>query len=147
MTSDGGIRASDSDREHVVEILRDAYSTGRLTLDEFDERTTAAFSAKTWGALRELTEDLPQVPRLGITQPEPARTAAPEERAPVSQGPPRHRFTPMLPILVVWLGIALSAREPAAFVPVLVIMLLLLRLTVRQGRGRRPGDRDHHDQD
>ena len=40
MTDDGGIRASDSDREHVVEILRDAYSTGRLTMAEFDERTS-----------------------------------------------------------------------------------------------------------
>ena len=52
MTEDGGIRASDADREHVVEILREAYSAGRLTLDEFDERTTVAFTAKTWGGLR-----------------------------------------------------------------------------------------------
>ena len=36
MTDDGGIRASDADREHVVEILREAYSAGRLTLEEFD---------------------------------------------------------------------------------------------------------------
>jgi hypothetical protein len=148
MTSDGGIRASDSDREHVVEILRDAYAAGRLTLEEFDERTTAAFSARTWGTLRELTGDLPQEPRLGL-QPEPARTtAAPEHRPPAVQGPPRRGFSPMLPILVIWLGIALTAREPDAFVPVLVILLLLLRLTVRPGRGRRPDDHDHdHDDD
>jgi hypothetical protein len=145
MTSDGGIRASDSDREHVVEILRDAYAAGRLTLEEFDERTTDAFSARTWGALRELTGDLPQKPRLDI-QPEPARTtAAPENRLPVAPGPPRRGFSPMLPILVVWLGIALTARQPDAFVPVLVILLLLLRLTVRPGRGRRPDDHDDHD--
>ena len=40
MTDDGGIRASDADREHVVEILREAYSSGRLTLEEFDDRTS-----------------------------------------------------------------------------------------------------------
>jgi hypothetical protein len=142
MTSDGGIRASDSDREHVVEILRDAYAAGRLTLEEFDERTSEAFSARTWGALRDLTGDLPSQPRLGL-QPDPARsTAAPEHRPPAVPGPPRRGFSPMLPILVIWLGIALTARQPDAFVPVLVILLLLLRLTVRPGRGRRPDDRD-----
>ena len=66
MTDDGGIRASDADREHVVEILREAYSAGRLTLEEFDERTTSAFAAKTWGGLRALTRDLPQQARLEV---------------------------------------------------------------------------------
>jgi hypothetical protein len=45
----------------------------------------------------------------------------------------------MLPILVIWLGIALSAREPLAFVPVLVILFTLLRLATRPSRGDRPG--------
>ena len=71
MTDDGGIRASDADREHVVEILREAYSAGRLTLEEFDERTTTAFAAKTWGGLRALTRDLPQQARLEVPRPEP----------------------------------------------------------------------------
>ena len=71
MTDDGGIRASDADREHVVEILREAFSAGRLTLEEFDERTTLAFAAKMWGGLRDLTRDLPQQARLEIAHPEP----------------------------------------------------------------------------
>ena len=49
MTTDGTMRASDHDRESAVEVLRDAYTAGRLNLDEFDERTTAAYAAKTWG--------------------------------------------------------------------------------------------------
>src|ERR1035438_2241749 len=65
MTTYSTIRASDSDREKVVAILRDAYAAGRLTLAEWDERTTAALTGRTWGALGELTKDLPQKARLG----------------------------------------------------------------------------------
>ena len=118
MADDGGIRASDSDRENVVDILRDAYSTGRLTLEEFDERTTAAFSARTWGGLRELTRDLPQQARLGLTRPEPVVPPGTGEKVPISAGQARRHFSPMLPILVIWLSIALTARAPDAFVPV-----------------------------
>jgi hypothetical protein len=53
------IRASDEDRERVVEILRQHTAEGRITAEEFEERMTAAYSAKTLGALAELTTDLP----------------------------------------------------------------------------------------
>ena len=128
MTDDGGIRASDADREHVVEILREAYSAGRLSLEEFDERTTLAFASKTWGGLRDLTRDLPQQARLEIPQPQPEVKPARDKPLPVSAGPPHRRLSPMLPILVIWLGIALTAREPFAFIPVLVILFMMLRL-------------------
>src|SRR6202042_3334396 len=65
MASDDPIRASDADREVVVATLREAYTAGRLNLDEFDERTTAAYESKTWGDLRKLTADLPSQPILG----------------------------------------------------------------------------------
>lgn len=136
MADDGGIRASDSDRENVVVILRDAYSTGRLTLEEFDERTTAAFAARTWGGLRELTRDLPQQAKLGLAKAEPVPPSGAEDKVPISAGQARRHFSPMLPILVIWLGIALTAREPDAFVPVIVILLLLLRFAGRPGRSR-----------
>ena len=53
------LRASDADRERVVEILRRHTAEGRITADEFDERMTAAYGARTMGALAELTTDLP----------------------------------------------------------------------------------------
>ena len=147
MTGDGGIRASDADREHVVEILREAYSAGRLTLEEFDERTSLAFAAKTWGGLRELTRDLPQQARLAIPPPDPQVKPARDKPLPVGASPHR-RLSPMLPILVIWLGIALTARQPFAFIPVLVILFTLLRLATRPSRGHRPGpDRPPGDHD
>jgi hypothetical protein len=66
--TDGSIRASDNDRERVVTALRDAFTEGRLTLDEFEERTSAAYAARTWGDLRALTDDLPAPPVLGVQQ-------------------------------------------------------------------------------
>src|SRR6516165_11461741 len=69
MASDHSIRASDQDRDVVVAVLRDAYTAGRLTLEEFDERTTAAYASRTWGELRKLTEDLPAQPVLGSDVP------------------------------------------------------------------------------
>jgi Domain of unknown function (DUF1707) len=142
MTDDGGIRASDSDRENVVEILRDAYTAGRLTLEEFDERTTAAFATKTWGGLRDLTRDLPHGLELGRTKPSPAaRPPRPEDRVPIPAGQARRRFSPVLPILVIWLGIALTAREPAAFIPVIIVMLVLLRFVAGGARHH-----SHHNQ-
>jgi hypothetical protein len=69
MATDDPIRASDVDREATVAVLRDAYTAGRLTLDEFDERMTAAYSSKTWGGLRSLTADLPLQPLLGTDLP------------------------------------------------------------------------------
>lgn len=53
------VRASDAERDAVVERLRRALSQGRLTVHEFDARTAAAYQAKTRGELAELTRDLP----------------------------------------------------------------------------------------
>jgi Domain of unknown function (DUF1707) len=53
------IRVSDQDRQCVVELLSEAYAIGRLSREEFDERFAAAYSARTYGELRDLTADLP----------------------------------------------------------------------------------------
>lgn len=55
------LRASDAERETVVERLQVALSEGRLTVTEFDERTRDAYAATTRGDLAALTEDLPKV--------------------------------------------------------------------------------------
>ena len=52
------VRASDADRDRVVDTLRVAVGDGRLTADEFGERMEAALSARTLGELAVLTADL-----------------------------------------------------------------------------------------
>jgi uncharacterized RDD family membrane protein YckC len=59
MPSRERVRASDRDRDEVVERLSEAAAEGRLTADELDERLTQAFSAATYGELDTLTDDLP----------------------------------------------------------------------------------------
>jgi hypothetical protein len=58
----GKVRASDAEREAVVERLRVAATEGRLTLSELTERTEAAYTATTRGDLVPITADLPVEP-------------------------------------------------------------------------------------
>jgi Domain of unknown function (DUF1707)/Cell wall-active antibiotics response 4TMS YvqF len=58
----GEVRASDAEREAVVERLRVATVEGRLTLGELTERTEAAYTATTRGELAPITADLPAEP-------------------------------------------------------------------------------------
>jgi hypothetical protein len=52
------LRASDADREAVVDRLREAAAEGRLDMEELDERLGAALTAKTVAELAPLTDDL-----------------------------------------------------------------------------------------
>ena len=52
-------RAGDADRDRVVTLLRDHCVAGRLTLDEFSERTSLALAARTQADLDALLVDLP----------------------------------------------------------------------------------------
>ena len=55
----GRLRASHSDREHVVDVLKAAFVQGRLTKDELDERVGRALVPLTYAELAALTGDLP----------------------------------------------------------------------------------------
>lgn len=69
-----GMRASDADRDRVLELLRAAAVDGRLTTDELDERLEAALSSRTLGELELLTADL--VARPGLPGVATAQSAA-----------------------------------------------------------------------
>lgn len=56
-------RASDADRDAALERLRDAFADGRLTEEEFDQRSCAALAGRTAAELERLLVDLPAVPR------------------------------------------------------------------------------------
>jgi hypothetical protein len=56
------LRASDADRDRVIELLRAAVVDGRLDPAEFDERLDAALAARTIDALAPLIADLIAAP-------------------------------------------------------------------------------------
>jgi len=52
------LRASDADRERVHQVLVEAFADGRLDREEYDERTTSVFAARTLGDFPALVTDL-----------------------------------------------------------------------------------------
>jgi len=58
---DAWMRASDADREHTVAALRRHVTDGRISVEEFSERSAAAYGSRTIGDLDAVTADLPPV--------------------------------------------------------------------------------------
>ena len=74
------LRATDADRDRVVQMLRVAAEEGALTVDELEERLSAAFAAVTRADLVRLVDDLPPsaaTPPPPVPAPvEPVRTSS-----------------------------------------------------------------------
>jgi hypothetical protein len=86
--SSPALRASDADRDRVIELLRAAVADGRLDPAEFDERLDAALAARTIEALAPLTADLIAAPGSGgaLTLPPAGMPTKPTaERLTISQ--------------------------------------------------------------
>ena len=80
----GRLRASDADREQVIDTLKTAFVRGVLAKDEFDLRVGQAFASRTNAELAALTADLPA--RLTAAQP-PEPVGARGERPVLRPGP------------------------------------------------------------
>jgi hypothetical protein len=69
------VRASDADRDRTVEALAGASAEGRLSLEEYSQRSEVALVARTLGELSILTADLPASSRSDAA-PVPAEITA-----------------------------------------------------------------------
>jgi hypothetical protein len=77
------MRASDTDRQEVVDRLRSALDEGRLKIDEYLERMSSAYQAVTYGELAPLCADLPETG--SVTAKREAAPPAPAAPAPAAQ--------------------------------------------------------------
>jgi hypothetical protein len=102
------LRASDAEREAVVDTLRRAHSEGRLDTAELEERISRCYSAKTLGELDRLVYDLPA-----------PRTAAAQVRG---RGWPLPFFATLAAVLFL---AAIAFRPHVLFIWPLVIFLVL----------------------
>jgi hypothetical protein len=68
----GHIRVSDADRDRALSELSVAFQAGRITADEFDQRSGRALAARTGKELTALLADLP-VARAPATRTAPQR--------------------------------------------------------------------------
>ena len=71
---DASERASDDDRIQVAQLLSEAASHGRLTLEQYEDRLAKAYAATTFDQLERLADDLPEAMeyRRGKTRPAPS---------------------------------------------------------------------------
>ena len=56
------LRVSDAERHRVVMVLQEHCAQGRLTVDEFSERTSEALASRTEADLERVLRDLPPLP-------------------------------------------------------------------------------------
>ena len=85
------MRASDSDRERVAQVLQRAQADGRIDLHELDERLRDVYAAKTYADLAPLTVDLPGVglaPAPDAAHPAVSPQLGPLGAQPLGQHPP-----------------------------------------------------------
>lgn len=115
-------RASDADRDRVIDALRAAVGDGRLDPAEYDERVETALSARTIEALAPLTADLGQGTSV---VPVPARPAAKRLVIKQKHGIVRRDGDWALPEVLVlrtaWSGVELDLRDAVPAGPELVI--------------------------
>lgn len=64
-TAQSAMRASNTDRDRTVDVLKAAYAEGRLSRDEYGQRFDAVYKARTYGQLAQLVADLPAGPMPG----------------------------------------------------------------------------------
>jgi uncharacterized protein DUF1707 len=58
----GGLRASDADREQVIDALKAAFVQGRLSKEDLEVRAGLALASRTWAELTAITAEIPAAP-------------------------------------------------------------------------------------
>jgi uncharacterized protein DUF1707 len=144
-----GLRVSDSDRDRAIAELSEHFQAGRLTTDEFEERTGRALKARTAGDLAELFTDLPRKPSAAAPGPPPA--SGPGLALPPASSPARSGSIPVIPLVIVAiivLGGFISGHSiVGVLVPVLIAVLVIRRIIEgdRHDRRDRPDRRRSSD--
>ncbi|MFR9676115.1 DUF1707 SHOCT-like domain-containing protein [Streptomyces sp. TR06-5] len=144
MSQDRNLRASDADREQVVQELGDHLAAGRLDTAEFEERATKAQAARTLAQLDEQLADLPaERERPGGASPVPPEGRQPATVAHAPAAALRHGragygswLSVSLVVTAVWGFSSLAAGELQSFWPVWVIGPWGLAILVGHGFGR-----------
>ena len=115
------LRIGDADRDAALGVLSEHYALGRLTKDEFDERSDAVWSARTRGDLAPLFVDLPvRSPALPVRAQQPGRPAFARRLGPL----------PLAPVLLLLVALVVITKAP--FLLLFVAGWFFLRRQCRQ---------------
>lgn len=124
--SSPALRASDADRDRVIELLHAAVADGRLDPVEFDERLDAALATRTVDALTPLITDLIAVPGSdgALTPAEPAAELLTiKERHGSVRRDGRWTLPYRLALRTAWCDVTLDLTSAVRTAPELVIEL------------------------
>jgi hypothetical protein len=142
------MRVSDADRDAAVTELGDHFQVGRLTQEEFDERSGVALRARTGSDLSQLFGDLPSSvadPRAEGPQPPAAELPPPWQPEPMPWEPAGRRrpagfaglIAALVVIAVLGLGGGLGHHHHGVWgllIPVIVIVAVVARRAGRPWR-------------
>jgi hypothetical protein len=138
------LRIGDAERDAAATRLRESYAQGRLTLDEFNERLSAALAATTERELSPITRDLPHSPVSSARLPQSVPSDGwQRSRYENRRRTRRPRFFPVLLVaaliwfLISWTPLLRVFPVPGKLALLLVIVGLirgLFRRVFRRGR-------------
>jgi hypothetical protein len=98
----GHLRASDADRDQVIDVLKAAFVQGRLNIDELAARAGQVLTSRTYAELAAITADIPARAIAAPAPPQPARA-------------PARKAAPRKAVVLGACAVVLSALMGAAF--------------------------------
>lgn len=98
------LRVGDAERDEAIRLLGEHFAAGRLDHQEYDERSSRALGARTFGDLDVLFRDLPVGQPVGPRRPSRPPWAGQQRR---SRRGPR-----LLPVLLILVGLAIVLSSP-----------------------------------
>jgi uncharacterized protein DUF1707 len=132
MASRGSLRASDEDRERIIERLHRAATEGRLVAEELEQRVSLALKARTYAELNATVADLPQAP------PPRGRRSGVERRSAGRWVVSTVGHNPMLLLFAIPVIAVTAAMVLAATIMWMVLMVVVLVLGGRPRLGSPP---------
>jgi Domain of unknown function (DUF1707) len=132
VVGEGHLRASDADRERVVDALKVAFVQGRLSKDELARRAGQALESRTYADLSGATAGIPAKP---AATPSPRQPAPPVRARPVNW----KVIAWVVGVLIVTpaLGVAFFATYYGSFYILLLLGFVASGLIGSPGVGRR----------
>jgi len=133
------MRASESDRQVVMEQLRQAVEEGRIDVPEYQERVDAAMQAKVYSELDILLADLQQLPPPGFADadlepttvmPGSLSKANQQLRDGANEGSRKWKITGVAVAIAAVLALILFAVNPEIFLYFAIGVLVILVLFV-----------------
>jgi hypothetical protein len=121
------IRIGDQERDAAVAALGEHYAAGRITKEEYDERSEVAWKARTSSDLAPLFVDLPPVHQ-------PTRVTQPSAQGSSAKTDSRWQRPPVLPVLL--LVIVVAGVSGLEIWPFLLLFAVYLWLRAWMGMAR-----------